>query len=153
MQIDKALEGDLDDILKLQKLCYQQEAEIYSDFNIEPLLQTNEALEKEFLNKIILKTVIQSKIIGSIRAFKKNKTVFIGKVIVHPEYQNKGIGKKLIIEIEKIFKNTKRFELFTGFKSEKNLYLYQKLGYSPFKKEKVSNNVTLIFLEKLKSNK
>jgi len=46
--------------------------------------------------------------------------------------QNQGIGTILMKEIEKCF-TPKRFELFVGSKSGKNIYLYQKLGYSIFK--------------------
>ena len=49
-------------------------------------------------------------------------------------------------EIENIFKS-KRFELFTVDKSQKNLYLYQKLGYEMFKTEKI-DNINFIYLAK-----
>jgi hypothetical protein len=41
-----------------------------------------------------------------------------------------------------------RYELFTGHKSKRNLYLYKKLGYCEFRREKVSENLSLVFLEK-----
>lgn len=41
-----------------------------------------------------------------------------------------------------------QYELFTGHKSEKNLYLYKKLGYTEFKREKVNDNLTLVYLKK-----
>jgi len=48
---------------------------------------------------------------------------------------------------EKKFSKTSRFELFTGFKSEKNLYLYKKIGYREFKEEQV-NGMIIKYLEK-----
>ena len=50
--------------------------------------------------------------------------------------------------IELHFPTVKRFELFTGNESEKNLSFYEKLGYVPFKKQLVNERLTLIFLEK-----
>jgi len=44
----------------------------------------------------------------------------------------------------------KRFELFTGHKSLKNLHLYSKLGYNEFSKRVINNNMTMIYLEKIK---
>jgi len=42
-----------------------------------------------------------------------------------------------------------RYELFTGHLSERNLYLYeQKLGYRRVRTAKVSENLTLVFLQK-----
>jgi len=52
-------------------------------------------------------------------------------------------------EIENIFKECERFELFTGHKSEKNLYLYQKLGYKIFKNEKITDNLSFIYFGKI----
>ena len=39
--------------------------------------------------------------------------------MVHPNFQSYGIGKKLMTEVESLFKSCKIFELYTGVKSEK----------------------------------
>jgi hypothetical protein len=44
--------------------------------------------------------------------------------------------------------HVKRFELFTGLKSVKNLALYEKCGYVRFKTEDASPGLTLAYLEK-----
>lgn len=85
---------DLPSILELQKLCYRENAIRYDDFTIPPLMQTIKELQNEFETNIILKVEEQSEIIGSIRAYEKDGTCFIGRVVVHPDHQNKGIGKK-----------------------------------------------------------
>ena len=72
------------------------------------------------------------------------------KLIVHPKFQNQGIGTQLLREIENHFNRAKRFELFTGYKSEKNLHLYRKQGFEIFKSEKVNEALTLVFMEKNK---
>ena len=84
------------------------------------------------------------------RAYEKEGTGYIGRLIVHPDFQNQGIGTKLIHKIEAIFQDAKRYELFTGHKSKRNLYLYQKLGYKKFKTEKINENLKLVYLEKFK---
>jgi ribosomal protein S18 acetylase RimI-like enzyme len=67
---------------------------------------------------------------------------------VHPDRQNRGLGARLLCEIESRFAQAARFELFTGSKSAKNLYLYRKLGYRPFKEQAIADQVALVFLEK-----
>ncbi len=52
-------------------------------------------------------------------------------------------------EIESIFKECHGFELITGYKSHKNLKLYGKLGYTKFKIKKLTENLDLIYLEKI----
>jgi ribosomal protein S18 acetylase RimI-like enzyme len=148
MIIERAKASDAEEILSLQKLAYISEAEIYNDFTISPLVQTLNDTKNDFRRQIFLKATINGKIIGSVRAFAKEGTCYIGKLIVHPDFQNQGIGTKLLNEIESLFKTCRRFELFTGNKSEKNIYLYQKIGYRIFKSERSNDNLTFVYLEK-----
>jgi ribosomal protein S18 acetylase RimI-like enzyme len=92
--------------------------------------------------------MMDKRMIGSVRAFIKEGTCYIGRLIVHPDFQNQGIGTKLMYEIEKIFSTCQRVELFTGARSERNLYLYQKLGYKIFKTEKITDQTTIVYLER-----
>ena len=150
MIIKKAEFSDLEEILLLQKLTYKSEAELYNDFSIPPLVQTLKEVEEEFESHVFLKVVENKKIIGSVRALLIDpKTCYIGKLIVHPEFQNQGVGTNLMREIEGIFKDCEKYKLITGHKSEKNLKLYQKLGYKYFKTEKLTENLNLVYLEKL----
>ena len=148
MIITEAKYEDLPAVLALQKLCYQENAERYNDFQIAPLLQTLEELQNEYQHSVILKAEEEgANIIGSIRAYEKDGTCHIGRVIVHPDYRDRGLGSRLMAEIESRFPHVPRFQLFTGFKDEKNLYFYGKLGYRRFKEEK-QGDVTLVYLEK-----
>jgi GNAT superfamily N-acetyltransferase len=151
VNIKKASIDDLEEILQLQKQAYISEAELYDDYDIKPLLQTLDDIKQDFLKQIFLKAVIENKttiVVGSVRAYQQKDTVFIGRLAVKPDYQNKGIGAKLMISIEVIFESAKRFELFTGHKSIKNIYLYQKLGYREFKRMPVNDSLTMVYLEK-----
>ena len=150
MKILQANQGDLETILRLQKECYITEAELYNDYNIAPLKQDINSLEEEFKTSLLLKAVLGETIIGSIRGYHKERTLYIGKLIVAKTFQNQGIGQRLLMSIESEFNDYERSELFTGFKSKKNLYLYTKNGYVEFKREKVNDNMILIFLEKYK---
>lgn len=94
--------------------------------------------------------VEDKKIIGSVRAVLIDpKTCYIGRLNVNPDFQNQGIGTKLMKEIEHIFKEYERFELITGHKSSKNIRLYEKLSYKIFKTEKLTENLSLVYLKKI----
>ena len=147
--LERADVSDADEIVKLQKLAYISEAEIIDDFTIPPLKQSVDEIVSEFDSQSFLKVVYENKIVGSVRCYLKDRTCYIGKLIVHPQYQNSGIGTILLYEAENQFRETERFELFTGQKSEKNLYIYQKNGYRSFKNEVVSEKLTLVYLEKI----
>lgn len=149
VEITNASFEDLKTILVLQKQAFLSEADIYNDFDISPpLLQTLEELTKEFSESIILKAVLGDFIVGSVRGIQVYETVFIKRLIVNPYYQNQGIGTKLMKSIEGFFKNNKRYELFTGHKSKRNLHLYQKIGYKEFKLIPIHENLNMIYLEK-----
>jgi len=148
MLIEQATIADAKEILDLQKLAYQSEAAIYNDSTIPPLTQTLEEMCAEFATQTVLKASIDGKIIGSVRAWLADDTCYIGRVIVHPDFQNQGIGAKFMQAVENFFPTAKRYELFTGYKSARNLHFYQKLGYRIFKQEDLNENVKLVYLEK-----
>lgn len=149
MIVERVKLEDTKEILNLQKLAYESEAEIYSDYTIPPLTQTLEEIIIDFENQVFLKASVGEKIIASVRAYMKQETCLIGRLIVQPGFQGQGIGTKLMNEIEGHFSTAKRFELFTGHRSKRNIYLYQKLGYQVFKKARVKKNLTLLYMEKL----
>ena len=146
--IKKAQKEDLEEILKLQYLAYQSEARLFDNMDIPPLKQTIEEIYEEFQKGVILKVVDDGGvIIGSVRAYRDGRTVYIGKLIVHPSKQGQGIGTQLLFEMEKQYPH-KRYELFTSTKSERNIALYQKLGYKIFDEEQVTEELRFVYMEK-----
>jgi phosphoribosylanthranilate isomerase len=148
VRVVTASREDLPEILALQKLAYRSEAELNDDFDIPPLRQTLEEIQIEFRQRVFLKTVVDGRIVGSVRAYLDEGVCYIARLIVHPDYQNRGIGSRLMAEVEARFSDARRFELFTSERSTRNLYLYHKLGYRDFRTEPLSDKVTLIYLEK-----
>ncbi len=102
---------DLQEILELQYLAYQSEAVLFGSRDIPPLKQTLDEVIDEYYEGIILKmTDDNGCIIGSVRAKVKQKTVYIGKLMVHPQNRCHGYGTLLLSEIENCFPK-KRYEL------------------------------------------
>ena len=148
MEIQKADAKDAREILDLQKLAYQSEAAIYDDYTIAPLTQSLDEIEADLQRQVFLKASANGKIVGSVRGYVRDGTCFIGRLIVHPDWQNRGIGTRLMNEIEEHFHRARRYELFTGEKSERNRYLYQKLGYRIVRTERLTERVAIVYLEK-----
>jgi len=141
IEIKQASIEDAEIILQLQMQAYLSEAEIYNDYSIPPLIQSLNEIRQEFSQQVFLKAIEKEDsdkiksgdIVGSVRGYFEKGAAYIGRLIVKPEYQNKGIGTKLMQAIEQHFKSANRYELFTGHRSARNLHLYQKLGYYEFK--------------------
>jgi ribosomal protein S18 acetylase RimI-like enzyme len=139
---------DAEAILALQKLAYQSEARLYNDWSIPPLTQTIDSLREEFTSSIILRATLDERLVGSVRARQNGDVCAIGRLVVHPELQGQGIGSQLLRSIEARFSSVARFELFTGSKSEANIRLYQRHGYTITRTSQLSPTVSIVFMEK-----
>lgn len=144
----QALLQDAAAILELQKLAFQSEAQLYDDSNIPPLTQTIDELRSDFACKFFLKAQIEARIIGSVRGYETEDTCHIERLIVHPDFQGQGFGAALMEQIELHFELARRFELFTGHKSKRNIHLYKRLGYAIFKNQPISPDLSFVFMEK-----
>jgi N-acetylglutamate synthase-like GNAT family acetyltransferase len=96
----------------------------------------------------VLKAVVNGKIIGSIRGQCENDTAQLRQLIVHPYFQRRGIGRQLVVAAEEAFPRAKRFEVFTGSKSDRNITRFRKLGYQEFKTEQATPAITWIYMQK-----
>ncbi len=144
----KAEREDLQEILQLQYLAYQSEANLFGSSDIPPLKQTLDEVVEEWCSGIILKMVDDADtIIGSVRAIERDGTAFIGKLMVHPDHQHKGYGTMLLSEMENRFPD-KRYELFTSTRSVANIRLYERLGYTIFARKAVNDELEFVYMEK-----
>ena len=150
MILEIAEDKDLSRILELQKIAYQSEALIYDDFNLPPLTQTLDEILKESQLETIYKYEIDGNIVASVRCrITENDVLYIGRLIVAPPFQNKGIATSMLRQIENLYSNSvKSYSLFTGHLSEKNLHLYKKLGYKKIRQEPLTDNCMLVYMEK-----
>ena len=147
-RIERASLDDSPAILELQKLAYQSEARLYDDWTLPPLTQTLEDLREEIAASVTLKATEAGTLVGSVRAREANGLCQIGRLIVRPEQQGQGVGTMLMRHIEAEFPRARVFELFTGGRSEGNLRLYERLGYSRTREKILSPTINLVFLEK-----
>ena len=147
-EITRATPADAAEIHALQRLAYRSEAELYDDWSIPPLVDPLAETERALAGQVVLKAVSAGRIVGVVRGRLAEGTCHVGRLIVHPDNQGHGLGTRLMLELEAALPQAKRFELFTGENSARNLHLYAKLGYRAFRTEPLSPKVMLVFLEK-----
>jgi ribosomal protein S18 acetylase RimI-like enzyme len=128
--ISAAIKADLKEILHLQKQAFITEAELHGNYDIEPLRQTYESILSDFDPCRFLKAVSGGKIIGSVKYRALDDKVWIGKLMVDTGYRGRGLGKRLLAEVEKANPGAKKFQLFTAASSAHNIRLYESVGYS-----------------------
>ena len=113
--IESATEADLGTILEVQKSAFTKEAERYHNYEIPGLNQSLEELANEFNNSLVLTAKLEGTIVGSVRSSCKNGICTISKLVVRPEFHKRGIGRKLLCDIEaksiKVFPDLNKFIL------------------------------------------
>ncbi len=162
----RAEKSDAPELLALQKIAYQSEAELYGDDSLPALQQRLDELEGDFdrpvpptalgtkaegeaeERMVFLKAVVNGKIIGSVRGYRADGTAHISRMMVHPYFRRRGIGRRLLEEIEKAFPKARRFEAKTGDRNKRNLFQLSKRGYQAFKTEPFTPTITWVYLQK-----
>ncbi|MGD0726392.1 MAG: GNAT family N-acetyltransferase [Spirochaetia bacterium] len=134
---------------------------MYEDWTLTPLKQTLAEMRVDFESKVFIKAVVGGKIVGSVRGYMVDAasaqapvagTAHITRLIVLPYFWQRGIGTRLVREIESCFPQARRFETFMGQKSRHTMEPYQKLGYVPIRQEKVSEQRDRVYFAKEKAS-
>ncbi|MCF3100818.1 GNAT family N-acetyltransferase [Streptomyces roseoverticillatus] len=149
--ISAATDHDAEQILKLQYLCYQGEAELYGDYSIAPLTQSLAELRAELAAGCVLVARLGDEVVGSVRGTAGPEgTAVISGMIVHPRMQRHGLGGRLLAAVEARLaaEGATCFRLATGHRNEGNLRLYRKWGYAQVATEQVTRKLTLVTMEK-----
>ncbi|MBH1936780.1 GNAT family N-acetyltransferase [Streptomyces sp. AV19] len=132
--IATAGEDDAEQILKLQYLCYQGEAELYGDYSIAPLTQSLAALRAELAAGCVLVARLGDEVVGSVRASVDGDGVAtLAALIVHPRLRRHGLGGRLLAALEDRLAAdhaARRFRLSVGRRSEVALRLCRGRGYA-----------------------
>lgn len=149
--ISAANEHDAEQILKLQYLCFQSEAELYGDYRIEPLVQTLDDFRSQLTRGCVVVARLGEEVVGAVRGtVDEEGTASIGRLCVHPRLQGHGLGGRLLAAVEARLAGefaAKRYRLVTGNRSEGNLRLYRRSGYAPVGTE-LDRQVTLVAMAK-----
>jgi ribosomal protein S18 acetylase RimI-like enzyme len=151
--ISRAQNNDAQSILEVQKLAFRSEAELHNNFNIPPLTQTAESIREDFNTYEFYKLMVNNRITGALKIrLIENEMLWIGRLIVHPEFQKRGYGKALMHYIEEKYNNVAGYELFTARKSERNIRFYEGLGYQIVGEYTEPGHSDIILVKMMKKN-
>jgi ribosomal protein S18 acetylase RimI-like enzyme len=150
--ISGATEQDVEQIFRLQYLCFQSEAALYGNYRIDPLVQSLDSLRQEVAADCVYVARLGEEVVGSVRGrVTEDGSASIGKLCVHPRLQGHGIGARLLRAAESALadeRGAKLFRLHTGHRSEGSLRLYRKVGYEAVGTSQGDDGVPMIVLEK-----
>jgi len=148
MIIELATIQDVPALLDLQRKAFGPLCEEL-DWKDSPVL--TESLEyayKEFARCTTLKVQNQDGIIiGSVYGNVTNGSLYLGRLMVLPEYQQQGIGKQLFREIQSRLPHF-RVWLCTCQQVRPPYEFYLREGFKPYKSEVVGPGLTWVYMEK-----
>jgi GNAT superfamily N-acetyltransferase len=144
--IEQAVPDDAGEVLTLQRAAYVSEAQLYGDPYIPPLVESLEQVRKVIEDAVVLKAVEAGRIVGAVRGRLAGTTCLVGRLIVAPDLQGRGIGTALLRALHERVPQAQAFDLFTGHLSEANLRFYRRLGYRETHRERMDDHLTLIHL-------
>ncbi|MFF0319831.1 GNAT family N-acetyltransferase [Nonomuraea angiospora] len=144
--IERATTADAGEILTVQRAAYVSEAQLYGDPYIPPLIESLEQVRKIIEGAVVLKALDAGRVIGAVRGQVSGTTCLVGRLVVAPDHQGRGIGTALLTALHEAVPEAQAFDLFTGHLSEANLKLYRRLGYRETSRERMDDHLTLIHL-------
>jgi GNAT superfamily N-acetyltransferase len=137
----------LGELLTLQRAAYVTEAQLYDDVGLPALVQTLDELIEEAGRSRCLGAWSGPRLVGAVRGEERDAVLHIGRLVVAPDLQGRGIGSRLLTAIEAAT-DLAEATLFTGARSEANLRLYRRHGYAESRREQLHPGVELVHLTK-----
>jgi GNAT superfamily N-acetyltransferase len=149
--IERAGPRDAGQILTVQRAAYVAEAQLYGDPFIPPLVESLEQIQRVLAgDAVVMKAMAGGRLVGTVRAQFSDQTCLVGRLVVVPDQQGRGLGTQLMNAIEaEVGRRAAALVLFTGHLSAGNLRLYRRLGYTETHRERIAAHLTLVHMRKV----
>ncbi|CAN5339296.1 hypothetical protein BH09ACT12_BH09ACT12_09320 [soil metagenome] len=130
-QIVPATRADAGELLTLQRACWMQEAVANDSVTGIPALGESLTDGQEWLTTWTSYVVrVGGRLVGAVRGRLVGDAWDIGRIMVAPDLQGRGLGRVLLEHIQDVAPPAATsYVLFTGYRSEANLRMYKKAGY------------------------
>jgi tRNA (guanine37-N1)-methyltransferase len=122
--------GDAGELFTLQRACWVQEQQDNPGVEIPALHETLEDLRGWIARDTVLVARSAGRLVGAVRADLHERTWEIGRLMVAPDLQGRGLGRVLLQRVEAAAPpEATAYALVTGAGSLRNQKLYKKAGY------------------------
>jgi GNAT superfamily N-acetyltransferase len=133
---------DAPEVLVLQRCCWVAEAIANDTLDIPPLHEDLDGVRGWVRTAWLLRD--GPRLIGGVRATADGGVWRIGRLMVAPDRQGEGLGRRLLAHAEAAAPDeVDRFALFTGRRSTRNLASYERAGY-----RRTGEDAAVVHLEK-----
>lgn len=148
LEILRASLEDSETLAQCSRCAYSDEIFKFEDKNTINEHPTADNVQYHIKHNNYYKIVLDDIIIGGVFIVEEDEqTASIEDFCISPLYQNKGYGKFVLKELERIHNNIKKWVLTTPLYSVRNQHLYEKQGYKRVKVDDYGG-VLCVFYEK-----
>lgn len=144
IKIQRTSVNEADALLDIQREAFKEDLEIYQDYETSPATESKERLLRKVTNSFHYTVFMDNIIIGGIEVRRLSETQFyLNRVYLIPDYQNHGIGFKLMEFVENEFPEALEWTLSTPYLNYRNQYFYEKFGYKKIGEQKITEKLIL----------
>ena len=130
MELTDARPEDCPELLVLQRCCWVQEAVLNDTLDIPALHETLDDVRDWIKTWSVWVLRDGHRLIGAVRARLDGDSWELGRLMVAPDLAGRGLGRRLLAHAEaQAPAEARRFALFTGARSARNIAMYQRAGY------------------------
>jgi tRNA (guanine37-N1)-methyltransferase len=130
VQVRLVRPADAGELYTLQRACWVQEAQDNPGVEIPALHETLADLEAWTARDTVLVARSAGRLVGAVRACLREDSWDIGRLMVAPDLEGRGLGRMLLGRIEGAAPaEVSSYQLFTGAGSLRNQRIYKKAGY------------------------
>ena len=148
MKIELATIQDVPELQELQHKAFGPQCIELGWEDAPPMTESLEHAYEDFAQCTTLKVQNEDGcIIGSIRGHVTDGSLYMGRLMVLPEYRQQGIGKQLFREIQSRLPHNRAW-LCTCKQVQAPYEFYLREGFRPYKDEIVGPGLTWVYMEK-----
>ncbi|GLI04224.1 hypothetical protein YDYSG_02540 [Paenibacillus tyrfis] len=145
-QLDMTQPAVAEQVLRVQLPAYRVEAELIGFDGIPQLRDTVQTLMQA--EETFYGYAADGTLAGVIAVEKQEDVLHITRLVVHPDYFRRGIGRSLVQYALESEPGIRKFAVSTGAKNGSAISLYKQFGFAETKDVEVAPQVFITILEK-----
>ncbi|WP_152362305.1 tRNA (guanosine(37)-N1)-methyltransferase TrmD [Microlunatus speluncae] len=150
LEIRPGVAADAGEVFTLQRAAFVAEGQANGSFEIPPLTDGLDVVEAALARDTVLVARLDGRLVGAVIGSAGDAGAWtVGRLVVVPDLQGRGIGGRLLEAIEAAAPPTRTLiRLITGAGSKRNLGFYTRRGFRVVSRDDAAPGVPIVIMEK-----